>query len=275
MKSQIQLITSFISNTLNKTGKSNIIIGVSGGIDSATALTLCTQAIGKENVYPILLPYGDQDILDGMEICRHNLIPVDNIQVINIKPMTDVFLQDLVNTRHPDPNEIRDQNQTPLSDSEPNLQSPQNNIEKVRIGNIMARVRMIILFDQAKKLNALVCGTENKSEKYLGYFTRFGDEASDIEPIQHMYKTQVWALAKELGVPQHLIDKAPTAGLWQNQTDENELGFSYHEADLVLQQYIDQKKKANEIKGGSNEVIERVLKQVENQRFKQEVPYHI
>ncbi len=247
MSNEINRITTWIQTTLQKTGKPNMIIGVSGGIDSAVSLTLCVKALGSNTVFPILLPYGDQDILDNMEICRHNLIPSKNIQVINIQEAADRLVSQLGIPEY----------------------------DRVRKGNIMARLRMIILFDQAKKLDALVCGTENKSEKYLGYYTRFGDGASDLEPIQHLYKTQVWALAKEFGVPQHLIDKVPTAGLWQDQTDEKELGFSYQEADMVLRQYIDQNKKAKEIEGVSNEIVEKIIKQIESQRFKQEVPYHL
>jgi len=108
--------------------------------------------------------------------------------------------------------------------------------DKVRLGNILARVRMICLFDLAKKLGALVVGTENKSEKMLGYFTRFGDEASDLEPIVHLYKTEVIKLAKELGVPAAIIKAAPTAGLWPGQTDEAELGMTYAEIDARLRQ---------------------------------------
>jgi len=136
---------------------------------------------------------------------------------------------------------------------------------------------MIIIFDQTKKLDALVCGTENKSEKYLGYFTRFGDEASDLEPIQHLYKTQVWQLAKDLNIPQQFISKAPTAGLWDGQTDEQELGFSYSQADEVLKQFIDENKKPDEIKidGIEKKIVRKIVKQVQSQKFKLEVPYHL
>ncbi|MBI2190192.1 MAG: NAD(+) synthase, partial [Candidatus Levybacteria bacterium] len=113
--------------------------------------------------------------------------------------------------------------------------------DSIRLGNIMARVRMILLYDLAKKHQALVCGTENRSEYHLGYFTRFGDEASDFEPIRHLYKTQVYQLASYLGVPKTVIDKKPTAGLWAEQTDEGEFGFSYKEADPVLYLYFDKK----------------------------------
>jgi len=278
MTEKIIIITSFIKSILKKNDKNKLVIGISGGIDSAVSLTLATQSIGKENVYPFLLPYGDQDILDAMEICRFNQIPTGNIKMINIKKNVDTIRNEIEEQCHSDPNGIRAQNQIQKNDSKAGLQPAQNDAEfKVRIGNIMARVRMIMIFDQAKKLGALVCGTENKSEKYLGYFTRFGDEASDLEPLQHLYKTQVWRLAKELKLPQKFIDKQPSAGLWDGQSDEQELGFSYAQADLVLVQLIDKNIKAKEIEinGMEQKIIDKVIKQVKSQHFKHEVPYRL
>ncbi|KKQ24104.1 MAG: NH(3)-dependent NAD(+) synthetase [Candidatus Roizmanbacteria bacterium GW2011_GWC2_37_13] len=144
--------------------------------------------------------------------------------------------------------------------------------EKVRLGNIMTRVRMIILFDLAKKHNALVCGTENKSERLLGYFTRFGDAASDIEPISHLYKTQVYKIAKYLKVPQKIIDAKPTAGLWPGQSDEGEFGFTYKEADQVLYLYYDKKLPLDKILFNN---VGKIIKRVKDNQFKQEVPYKI
>lgn len=144
--------------------------------------------------------------------------------------------------------------------------------EKVRLGNLMARVRMIILFDLAKKYDALVCGTENKSERLLGYFTRFGDAASDIEPISHLYKTQVRQLAKYLKISKKVIDAPPTAGLWKGQTDEKELGFTYKEADQVLFLYCDKKMPIKKMPfKNTGKIIDRYL----DNRFKQEVPYSL
>jgi NAD+ synthase len=111
--------------------------------------------------------------------------------------------------------------------------------DRLRVGNIMARVRMIVAFDHARRLGALVVGTENKTEHYLGYYTRFGDEASDLEPIRSLYKGEVVALARWLSVPESVLSATPTAGLWQGQTDEGELGFSYALADEVLQARVE------------------------------------
>ena len=125
----------------------------------------------------------------------------------------------------------------------------------------------------SKKYKALVVGTENRSENLLGYFTRFGDQASDVEPIEHLYKTEVYALAKHLGVPQPIIDQSPTAGLWIGQTDEGEFGFTYEEADKVLHLAVDQKVPVEEIieKGFRN--AEKILEWRKRNLFKHETPY--
>jgi len=139
----------------------------------------------------------------------------------------------------------------------------------------MARTRMIILFDQAKRHEALVCGTENKSEHLLGYFTRFGDSASDIEPITHLYKTQVYQLAKYLKIPEEIIQTQPTAGLWENQTDEGEFGFTYEEADQVLYLFHDRNKSLNEIINLGFKNTEKIIKRVKQNEFKRKTPYTI
>jgi NAD+ synthase len=151
-----------------------------------------------------------------------------------------------------------------------------NSEDHLRLGNIMARSRMIVVYDLAKKLNTLVCGTENKSEKYLGYFTRFGDEASDFEPIVHLYKTQVRQLVEHLDLPEVFLSKAPSAELWQDQTDEQELGFSYTKADLIIDQIYFDKMALDSFLTNFNiteETVEKVIKRVELVSFKHEVPY--
>jgi NAD+ synthase len=141
---------------------------------------------------------------------------------------------------------------------------------KIRLGNIMARVRMISLYDLAKKHQGLVCGTENKSELNLGYFTRFGDEASDFEPIRHLYKTQVYQLAKYLNVPKETINQIPTAGLWENQTDEKDFGFSYKEADKVLDLYL---KNMKIFKTFPNS--KKIIAWIRKNSFKHHLPYTV
>ena len=237
----------FLQQTFQDTGKKTAVVAVSGGIDSALSLTLITQALGAQNIISVMLPYGSKDLSDGEAILEFNQIPHNSRQVIDIKPTVDAAAQAAG---------------VELSD-------------RVRLGNLMARARMMMIYDLAKKHNALVCGTENKSEKYLGYFTRFGDEASDIEPIVGLYKTQVRQLAKFLNLPTQIQTKPPTADLWEGQTDEEELGFSYEVAEQVLTQLIDEGKTAANIKDVDPELVEKVIQRVEQMKFKQQVPYKI
>lgn len=215
---------NFIRDIFLREKVKRAIVAVSGGIDSAVALDLTVRALGAKNVFSLQLPYGQQSVsmsdlvLDFVRLARPNR------RLINIQPAVDTF-------------RVKD---------------------KQRLGNIMARVRMIYIYDLAKQLNALVVGTENKSEHLLGYYTRFGDAAADIEPLIHLYKTEVIQMAKELGLPEAVIAQIPTAGLWQGQTDEQELGFSYVAADAVLQ-------------GKKQDA--RVVKRLTQVEFKKRVPY--
>lgn len=250
-------IADFIKDVLKKTGKNKVVIGLSGGIDSATSLYLLKKSIPKENIIAIHLPYSQNDehlkkVLEGF--------PEENIINMTIKPIVDICANQLGINQ---PSSSHDTHGTPDAH------------DTLRLGNIAARTRMIILYDLAKKHNALVCGTENKSEHYLGYFTRFGDEASDFEPIIHLYKTQVIELAKHLGVSKEIIEKTPTAGLWQDQTDEKEFGFTYKEADQVLYEYLEQKKTVEQILKMGFKNAEKIIQRVLKNKFKLETPYSL
>lgn len=240
-------ILAFLSDVFYNTGIKTGVIAVSGGIDSALSLTLLVKTLGPDSVIPILLPYHNQDMSDAEEICRFNGIPSAQWAVHSIGEHVDRITREL------------------------------GTDEGLRKGNIMARVRMIMVYDIAKSKNALVCGTENKSENHLGYFTRFGDEASDIEPIQHLYKTQVRQLCGHLGVPDYFITKAPSAGLWDGQTDETEMGFTYDQADRVMEQYIDggHPQEDIHIDGIGEEVVKKIIERISSSRFKHEVPYRL
>ncbi len=240
-------LVSFLTTSFKKAGFTKAVIALSGGIDSATSLALAVKALGKENVMPLLLPYGTlnhQGVIDARLVTDWLGIPKDQVVKINIKPLVD-----------------------PILALDPTM-------DTTRRGNIMARMRMIVLFDQAKKQKALVVGTENKSEHLLGYFTRFGDEASDIEPLRNLYKTQVYELAKHLGIPEPIVTKKPTAGLWEGQTDEGEFGFTYKQADEILSLLYDEKKRPEDIekKGFSKKLIQNVVSRVTKNDFKHHLP---
>lgn len=186
-----------------------IVIGVSGGVDSAVALAFCCRAVGNEMVLALSLPSpvsNPQDIRDAEELCaalgsRH--------QTIAIGPMLAEFrtIPGFVETPY-------------------------------LVGNLMARIRMTVLYYHANRDNLLVCGTSNRSEALLGYCTKFGDNAADIQPILHLYKSEVYEMARELKIPDPIIQKAPSAGLWAGQTDEGEIGLSYAEIDASLQALV-------------------------------------
>lgn len=178
----------------------NVFIGISGGIDSAVTASLCVKALGRKKVFGVLMPYGRQKDIDDSIIVVNQL----GIKYFkkDIKPIVDQY-------------KITD--------------------NRFVNANIMSRVRMTILYAYANHKNALVVGTTNKSEMAVGYFTKFGDGGCDLEPIAALYKTEVFQLAKNLKINQSIITKKPTAGLVDNQTDENDFGFTYFDLDVFLQ----------------------------------------
>jgi NAD+ synthase len=246
---EIESICTFIKQTLQTQQKKQLVVAVSGGIDSTVALTLAARAVGPESVTALLLPFAEQTMENAQTAIAHNHIPKAQVMELNIEPAV-VALQQLLGV---------------------------SDLDRMRRGNLMARTRMIAVYDQAKKLDALVVGTENKSEHYLGYFTRFGDAASDMEPLVHLYKTQVRQIADQLGIPSALITQTPTAGLWEGQSDEAELGFSYQDADLILYRLLDLNQQADQIQipGIASETIQKVATRVNHMHFKHEVPYTV
>ena len=237
----------FIKNSFGKAGFERAVIAMSGGVDSSTSAALAVQALGANYVYPLLLPHGNLNtgaVVDARGMINALGIPQKNITQINIQPLVD-----------------------PIISLDPKM-------DQIRRGNIMARVRMIVIFDNAKKRNALVVGTENKTEHLLGYFTRFGDEGSDIEPLRTLYKTQVYELARFLKLPEQVLTKTPTAGLWEGQTDEGEFGFTYKEADEILSLVVDQRQSVDAVvaKGLERETVEKVIKRMKENEFKHNLP---
>lgn len=196
-------ICSFIQGYVDEAKAKGIVLGFSGGLDSAVVAFLSKKAIGNNNVYCYYLPYTEKADIgkrDENISLAHNYLT----SKINIKDSVDAIASTIV---------------------VPN---------KLTIGNIKARVRMTILYAIAQRKGCLVAGTTNRSEWMTGYFTKFGDGGCDIEPILHLYKTEVFELAKHLGIPKEIISKPPSADLWKGQTDEKELGITYKELDRIL-----------------------------------------
>lgn len=240
----LKVLKTFIRDEVRKVGIEHVVIGLSGGIDSALACYLAAKAIGTHNIFAVRLPYksSSKDSLD------HAQLVVDALGV-----SSETFdITDMVD---------------PLIDRTPG-------ITEKRKGNIMARARMIVLYDRSAHYNGLVMGTSNKTELLLGYGTLFGDLASALNPIGDLYKTQVRQLAQAVGVPQPIIDKAPSADLWAGQTDEQELGVTYAEVDQLLYLLIDERYSIDEaIEAGFDRVyVERVVKMVKSMHFKRRPP---
>lgn len=238
------ILTSFIKTEINRSGFERVVLGLSGGLDSALACYLAVEALGPINVLAIRMPYKTS----SAESLEHAQLVIDALNVTNLTiPITDMV--DPLISRFPE-------------------------MGNRRKGNIMARQRMIILFDQSEEFKGLVLGTGNKTEILLGYSTLYGDSACALNPIGDLYKTQVRQLARDMGVPQELIDKAPSADLWKGQTDEGELGFKYEEVDKLLYLLIDQRYKPEECveAGFPVDFVKQVLKRVQRNQYKRVLP---
>lgn len=239
-----QILTGFIHSEITRTGFSRAVIGLSGGIDSALSCYLAAEALGPQNVLAVRMPY-KSSVAESYE---HAQLVIDATGVqeltIPVTPMAD-----------------------PLIDMMPDIDS-------VRRGNILARLRMIVLYDQSSVFKGLVVGTSNKTEILLGYSTLYGDSACAINPLGDLYKTQLRQLARDMGIPQPILDKAPTADLWAGQTDEKELGFTYAEADQMLYLLVDQRYTPEECveAGFSEPFVHAVVQRVRRNQFKRMLP---
>jgi NAD+ synthase len=238
------ILVRFIRWEVERAGFKKAVVGISGGVDSALAAFLAVEAIGSNNVRGILLPYKTSSVDsrdDALTVVEKLSIPYE---LVDITPMADAYFA--------------------MMDS----------LDNVRRGNVLARLRMIVLYDLSARERALVIGTSNKTELLLGYGTIYGDMASAINPIGDLYKTQVWQLASFMGVPQKIVEKPPTADLWVGQTDEGELGISYPEVDRLLFHLVDERRSKEELieLGFSAELIERVEQMIVRSQFKRRMP---
>jgi len=263
-KKESKKIIAFLKKTFKKQKIDKAVLGLSGGIDSTVVFYLLKEVLLEKNIFAVQMDYYPRKKIN---------IDLRGINFVNIsiKKIVDQFVKES--------EDIRFERLGIPPKGEGSHWSEKRGIElslsKLRLGNIMARVRMIILFDLAKKHGAMVCGTENKSEKLLGYFTRFGDAASDVEPISHLYKTQVLQLAKYLKVPKKIIQQSPTAGLWDGQTDEDEFGFTYQEADQVLYLTHDRGQDIQKVKKMGFPNAEKIIKRFQDNQFKLKTPYSL
>jgi len=239
-----KVLSGFIRKELARAGFGKAVLGLSGGIDSALSCFLAAEAIGPQNVLALRMPYrtSSQDSLDHAQLVINQL----GVQSLTIE-ITEMV--------------------EPLFEKLPK-------IDALRKGNVMARQRMIILYDQSEAFEALVVGTGNKTEILLGYSTLFGDSASAFNPIGDLYKTQVRQLALDLGVPAEILEKAPSADLWVDQTDEAELGYTYEEVDKLLYLLVDHRYTPKECveAGFQEEFVQSVVGRVMRNHFKRVMP---
>jgi NAD+ synthase len=243
----VEVITGFITAQLEQAGFRRLVVGLSGGVDSATVAFLAARAVAPEDLLAVRMPYRDSDPASETDALRVvDALGCDS-QRVDISPMADPMFA-LVG--HGD---------------EPDL--------RVRRGNVLARLRMIVLYDRSAAFDALVCGTSNKTEALLGYGTLHGDMAAAIQPIGDLYKSQLRAVATELGVPAEIIAKPPSADLWPGQTDEGELGAGYDDLDRILFALVDRRWTVDRcVRAGLDERLVRwVERRVARMEFKRQV----
>uniref|UniRef100_A0A7C4PIH0 NH(3)-dependent NAD(+) synthetase n=1 Tax=Anaerolinea thermolimosa TaxID=229919 RepID=A0A7C4PIH0_9CHLR len=239
-----RILTGFIRSEITRMGFSRAVINLSGGIDSALSCFLAAEALGPENVLAIRLPYRTS----SPESLEHAQMVIEATGVrsltVEITPMVDPLIE-----RFPE-------------------------MDALRKGNIMARARMIVLYDQSAAFQGLAVGTGNKTEILLGYTTLYGDSACAINPLGDLYKTQVRQLARAVGVPAVIIEKPPSADLWVGQTDEGELGYTYAEVDRLLYLMVDERYTPEECieAGFAPGFVRAVVERVRRNQFKRVLP---
>jgi len=239
-----KILTGFIKDEIAKTGMKRAVLGLSGGIDSALSAYLSAEALGAENVLAVRMPYktSSADSLSDADLV---------IQALGIASIT-----------------------VPITDMADPLFAQFPDMSNGRKGNIMARLRMTVLYDQSVAWGGLVMGTSNKTEILLGYSTIYGDSGVALQPIGDLYKTQVRQLSASLDMPLSVLTKAPSADLWVGQTDEGELGFTYADVDQVLLLLVDERYMLDEVvaEGFARPFVEGVWRRVKVNHYKRTMP---
>jgi NAD+ synthase len=239
-----RILTGFIAGESRRVGLGRVVVGLSGGLDSAVAASLAARALGSRAVTAVLMPWRGSSPAS----VKHALLVAGRLGIhherIDITPMVEPWVE-----RYPEAG-------------------------RVRHGNRMARERMSILFDRSAEHRALVLGTSNKTELLLGYGTIFGDMASAINPIGDLYKTQLRQLAAHLGIPSSIIRKPPSADLWEGQTDEAEVGAPYDVIDRILHLLFDEWLREDEVAaaGFDPALVARLRRRVSETQFKRRPP---
>lgn len=237
---------AFIRESLDRSGLDGLVVGLSGGIDSAVSAGLAVKALGPERVRGICLPYrtsNPSSLTDGRAVADVLGMPSETVDITS---MVDALLA-----------------MRPGAEADP-----------VRCGNVMARARMIVLYDASAAWRSLVLGTGNRTEWLLGYTTLHGDAACGLNPIAQLYKTEIRLMSEHLGLPSVLLTKAPSADLWEGQSDEDELGFTYADADRLLHHLVDEGLAPRQLAslGFSADLVERVTTRMRSQSFKRVLP---
>ena len=239
-----ELLVRFIRDETTNAGFTKAVLGVSGGVDSAVSAVLAAEALGTDNVFGVMMPYttsSPQSVEDARLLMEKIGI---RSELVAIDKMVDGYCAE------------------------------QKITDALRRGNVMARARMIVLYDISARERALVIGTSNKTEILVGYGTQHGDLASAINPIGDLYKSQIWQLAEKLDIPKRIIDKAPSADLWEGQTDEKEMGVTYADLDALLYEMIDERRSDAELisDGFKEELIQRTRGTIRRNQFKRRPP---
>ncbi len=235
-------LIKFLKDEVYKTSIKRVVLGISGGIDSAVVAVLAKKAFG-DGMLGIMLPSSyssSSSIEDAKKLCKQFDI---NYKIVSIAPLIEAYFHN-------------------------------KNANNLRIGNFSARMRMSVLYDISAQENALVLGTSNKSELLLGYGTLFGDLASAINPIGDLYKSEIFEFARYLEIPDSIVQKPPSADLWEGQSDEEDLGYGYQEIDKALKAFVDNRMTPEEMleSGFEKELIDLIQKRIYQNQFKRKIP---